>query len=520
MRRACPALVFILSLLPAVGYAQIPTGEIDLVPFVQSGSVSSISHAGDARLFVVELPGVIRIVSAGAVLPKPFLDLQSSVTFGGERGLFSVAFHPDYPNTPYFFVNYTSVADPPNNVVEGDTIIARYTVSADPNVADPASGVTLLHIPQPDANHNGGQLQFGPDGYLYIGMGDGGGGGDPECRAQRQDTLLGKMLRIDVDENVTMPPYYGIPSTNPFVGAGDPPDEVWALGLRNPWRFSFDRSTGDLFIADVGEGTWEEVDFQAAGTMGGRNFGWNAMEASACHDNSGTGCPGYVPPCGDASFTRPILEYSHGAGCSVTGGFRYRGTAIPALVGSYVYADFCSGFIWGATEKAGNWTSRLMLDSPYSISTFGEDVNGELYVGTLGGDIYRVMQPPMSFYTVAPCRVADTRSPTGPSGGPPLEANGSRSFPTTGICSIPDTARAVAVNVTVTQPGDVGNLRLHPFGTPLPDASTINFVANQTRANNAIVALGLGGRLAVRCDMPAGSTATTHFLFDVFGYFQ
>ena len=519
MRRACLALA--LTVLAGAASAQDVTGEIGLVPVAQVGSVSGISHAGDARLFVVQLPGSIRIISGNTVLPTPFLDIQSRVVLGPERGLFSVAFHPDYPTTPYFFVNYTSVADTGAGVAEGDTIVARYQVSANPDVADAASGVTLLHIPQPFENHNGGQLQFGPDDYLYIGMGDGGSQGDPACRSQRHDSLLGKMLRIDVDQNVNTPPYYGIPPTNPFVGPGDPLDEIWALGLRNPWRFSFDRVTGDLFIADVGWVDREEVDFQAAGTPGGRNFGWNAMEGTLCNDNSGTGCPGYVPACNHASLTLPITEYDHSNGaCSITGGFRYRGSAIPALVGTYVYGDFCGRTIFGASESGGTWTSRLMQFSPFPISTFGEDVNGELYLGSLAGTVYRIVPGPTRFHTLPPCRVADTRNAPGPSGGPALAANTSRSFPTIGICGIPATARAVAINVTVTQTGDVGNLRVHPFGEALPTASTINFVANQTRANNAIVGLGLAGRLAVRCDMPPGSTATTHFLFDVTGYFQ
>jgi hypothetical protein len=432
-----------------------------------------------------------------------------------------VAFHPNYPTTPYVYVNYTSVEDTGLGIAQGDTIIARYRVSAgDPNLADPASGVTLLHIPQPYSNHNGGQLQFGPDNYLYIAMGDGGSGGDPECRAQRHDTLLGKMLRLDVNQNVTTPPYYGIPPTNPYEGAGDPPDEVWALGLRNPWRFTFDRSTGDLFIGDVGQGELEEVDFQAAGTAGGKNFGWNAMEGTSCYDNSGTGCPVYVPACNAPALTLPIVEYGHELGCSITGGYRYRGTAVPGLVGTYLYADFCSGNIWGASESGGSWTARLLIDSPYFVSTFGEDMNGELYVGTLSGSIFRVAAGLTRFYPLTPCRVADTRLPPGPSGGPAIAANSFRSFPTAGICGVPADARTVAINVTVASPGDVGDLRLYPLGDIVPTVSTLNFSAGRNRANNAVVGLGLGGRLVVQCDMPSGSTATTHVLFDVFGYFR
>jgi hypothetical protein len=509
-------------LVPALAAAQSdPTGEIALVPFVQIGAVSAITHGGDARLFVSQLPGTIRVVSGGSVLPTPFLDIQSRVASGGERGLLSAAFHPKFPAKPYFYVNYTSVADAGLGIAEGDTIIARFRLSeSDPNVADPNSGVTLLHIAQPFANHNGGQIKFGPDGYLYIAMGDGGAGGDPACRAQRHDTLLGKMLRIDIEQGFDSPPYYGIPPTNPFVGPGDPPDEVWALGLRNPWRFSFDRSTGDLFIGDVGQSQWEEVSFQAAGTPGGRNFGWNAMEGSACFDNSGTGCPSYVPKCGSTALTLPIIEYSHDLGCSITSGYRYRGSALPGLAGAFVYADFCSGRIWGARESSGGWTARLMVDTPYFISTFGQDVNGELYVGTLIGSIFRVVPGPTRFHAVTPCRVADTRQPAGPSGGPPLAANTTRSFPVAGLCGIPEAARAVALNATVVQPGDTGNLRLYALGDVQPSASTINFAAGRARANNSVVGLGVSGRMAVRCDMPDGSTATTHALFDVFGYYQ
>ena len=243
-------------------------------------------------------------------------------------------------------MNYTNTA--------GNTVVARYRVSTgDPNVADPSSAVTLLTIAQPFANHNGGHLAFGPDGYLYIGMGDGGSANDPMCNAQRDDTLLGKMLRIDVDANVATPPFYGIPPDNPFAAPGGARDEIWAKGLRNPWRYSFDRATGDLYIGDVGQGVQEEIDLQRAGTPGGLNYGWKVKEGFSCGSGGTSGCPQGTPACTDPGatipgFREPILVYAHGSGdCSVTGGYVYRGRLFPALLGLYFYADYCSGRIWG-----------------------------------------------------------------------------------------------------------------------------------------------------------------------------
>ena len=255
---------------------------------------------------------------------KPFLYIESIVSSIGERGLLSVAFHPNYKNNGNFYVNYTNTI--------GDTVVARYSVSADPNVADRDSSIILLTIPQPFSNHNGGGLQFGPDDYLYIGMGDGGSAGDPQNNAQNKGSLLGKILRIDVDSSFP----YAIPSGNPFVGNPLARDEIWALGLRNPWRFSFDRLTGDLFIADVGQGSWEELNFQLVKSSGGENYGWRMMEGSQC----------FNPPanCNDGTLTLPILEYDHTLGCSITGGFRYRGNSNPQLYGIYIYGDFIGLF--------------------------------------------------------------------------------------------------------------------------------------------------------------------------------
>lgn len=332
-----------------------------------------LTHAGDDRLFVVEQMGTIRIIAGGQLLTSPFLDIQDRVgSTANEQGLLSVAFHPDYQVNGRFFVNYTN-----NN---GDTVIARYQVSAAPNQADPNSEIILLTIPQPYGNHNGGQLQFGPDGYLYVGMGDGGSAGDPHGHGQNPGTLLGALLRLDVntDENS-----YTIPANNPFVGQNDRRAEIWAYGLRNPWRFSFDRLTGDLYIADVGQNQWEEVSFQPAESGGGENYGWNVMEGAHCFGQT---------DCDQSGLVLPIFEYSHNeGGCSVTGGYVYRGQQFPSLTGNYFVADYCSGFIWALVRQAdGVWVTNQVLQSGLIISSFGEDVTGELYVVNHSGGIYRL----------------------------------------------------------------------------------------------------------------------------------
>jgi glucose/arabinose dehydrogenase len=344
------------------------------------GTVTGITHAGDARLFLTVRDGRILIRAGGSVLPQPFLDIRDKTTTDGERGLLSTAFHPHYAETGFFFVNYTNL--------QGNTVIARYHVSAsDPNRADPASVRILLTIEQPFSNHNGGQLQFGPDGYLYIGMGDGGDANDPACRAQRTDNLLGKMLRIDVDQNVATPPYYGIPASNPFRGAGNPLDEIWASGVRNPWRFSFDRQTGDLWIADVGQGRREEIDFQSAGDHGGENYGWKIMEGTLC--NLSDACPASVPACDSPAFTSPVLEYDHSSGCAVTGGYVYRGNAVTALQGVYVFGDLCSGTIWAAARQGSGFTVRTVPATISQLINFGEDSSGELYASNVDGQLFR-----------------------------------------------------------------------------------------------------------------------------------
>jgi glucose/arabinose dehydrogenase len=341
------------------------------------GAPVAITHAGDGsgRLFITLQAGLVLIHDGFGLRAEPFLDIRPLVSCCAERGLLSVAFHPRYAENGLFFVNYTDVFD--------DTVVARYAVSAaDPDRADPSSAVVLLQIDQPFGNHNGGQLQFGPDGYLYIGMGDGGNAGDPDNQAQNPDSLLGKMLRIDVDGGLP----YAIPPDNPFRDTPGVRPEIWALGLRNPWRFSFDRAAGDLFIGDVGQNAWEEVNHQPADSPGGENYGWRLMEGLHCF-NPATNCdPGTLTP--------PIIEYSHTVGCSVTGGYRYRGMGNPELEEAYVFGDLCTGMISAALPDAGgDWSVTPLLDTSLAITSFGESEAGELHVAGLAGGVFRLVHP-------------------------------------------------------------------------------------------------------------------------------
>ena len=384
---------------------EAPDGSVNLTVDPVVGGFTQpvdIANAGDDRLFIVEQPGVIRIIDAnGAVLTEPFLDINTIVDSEThpERGLLGLAFHPDYPNTPYFYVNYTAVSG------SGDTIIARYTVSNDPNIANAGSAVEILRLDQPDPNHNAGDLNFGPqDGYLYIAMGDGGGGGDNDPghtpgigNAQDMTRLLGKVLRLNVDGDSGLAPDcgsvnggtppYTIPNDNPFTAGGDGIcNEIWASGLRNPWRVSFDRETFDYYIADVGQGLWEEVNFQPASSTGGENYGWRCYEGNNTFNTTN---------CSDISnYQFPFDEYPHGggtdAGNSITGGYVYRGNDFPALTGIYIYADFASSNFWLA-QNSGGWNitplGNIGLSSP---STFGEGCDGELYVASHSGTIYQI----------------------------------------------------------------------------------------------------------------------------------
>jgi len=317
---------------------------------------------GSGRLFILEKIGRIRIFQDGQLLEASFLDITDRVgSSGNEQGLLGLAFHPQYAQNGRFFVNYTDKS--------GDTSLSRFQVTSDPSVADPASEVKLLGIDQPFANHNGGVMVFGPDGYLYAGLGDGGSQGDPFGNAQNTGVLLGKILRLDVDSAEP----YAVPADNPFG------NEIWHYGLRNPWRISFDSLTSDLYIGDVGGGQWEEIDFLEAGSPGGTNFGWNFREGA--HDYEGGGPEGMVDP---------VAEYSHSeGGCSVTGGYVYRGS-MPEWNGIYLYGDYCSGLIWGLIRSDGSWQSQLLFDTDVNITSFGEDESGEIYLVDDSGEIYRL----------------------------------------------------------------------------------------------------------------------------------
>jgi len=335
-----------------------------------------VTGAGDGsgRLFVVEQPGYIRILHGDSVLAEPFLDLSSKVVYGGERGLLSVAFPSNFKAGNIFYVNYTRAAD-------GATVVARYSVNhEDSNDVFEQSEEQILVVPQPYTNHNGGMMAFGPEGYLYIAFGDGGGAGDPDGNGQDRTTLHGSILRLDVE--IETPPY-GIPPDNPYAGSEEFREEIWAYGLRNPWRFSFDRETGALYIADVGQGLWEEVDFQGRYSEGGLNFGWNIMEGFHCYQSD---------TCSREGLTLPVFEYGHDRGCSITGGYVYRGSSHPGMEGIYFFADFCEGTIWGMKKVAGKIEAEVLLDTGYRIVSFGEDDDGELYVVTLEGEIYRILE--------------------------------------------------------------------------------------------------------------------------------
>lgn len=373
---ASAAIAYTPAPLPVLGLQQVAGG--------LTQPLYLTAPAGDTRLFIVERPGRIRIVAGGVLLTQPFLDISGRVTTNGERGLLSMAFHPDYAQNGSFFIYFTDL--------NGDIAIERLRVSvSDANLADPASASRVITIAHRDfSNHNGGQLAFGPDGYLYAGTGDGGGSGDPNGYAQDLNVLLGKILRLDVGIQIPALSNYGIPPGNPYAGQAGRRGEIWASGARNPWRFSFDMTEKLLYIADVGQDEREEVNIAAAG-QGGLNYGWDIMEGTACYSASS---------CNRNNLTLPRFEYLHGPnsvnGCSVTGGFVYRGRALPELAGHYFYSDFCAGFLksfaWrnGAVTAANDWG----IASVGNILSFGQDAQGELYLLASGGAVHRIVRRP------------------------------------------------------------------------------------------------------------------------------
>jgi glucose/arabinose dehydrogenase len=381
-RRRLAGLLGIVVLMLALAPAGASGASTVVLTPVAAGLSAPVyvtsANDGTGRLFVVEQTGRIRVIKNGVLLPTPFLDISDRISNGTEQGLLGLAFHPNFKTNGRFYVNFTRT--------NGNTSITEFRRSpSNPDVGVKSSARGIIEIAQPYANHNGGMITFGAGGYLYIGMGDGGSSGDPANRAQNLGVLLGKMLRIDVNGSVGTR-HYRIPASNPYVGKIGR-DEIWSRGLRNPWRFSFDRLTGDLWVGDVGQDRYEEIDRAKVTTTSssrgrGANFGWRQLEGSHCY-NPATGCS-------RTGKVMPVVEYTHADGCSVTGGYVYRGAAVPSLYGKYVFGDYCSGKIWtfpaGAPWQVGR---TLLMDTNLAISSFGEDQHGELYVVDRGGTVYR-----------------------------------------------------------------------------------------------------------------------------------
>jgi len=349
----------------------LPAG-LTMTPVVTglSNPLYLTAPSNDTRLFIVEQRGTIRVVKNGTLLPAFYLDIRGKLTSGGERGLLGMAFHPNFAQNGFFFINYTDL--------NGDTKVERYQATPSSDVADANSGTHVLGIPQPFANHNGGHLLFGPDGMLWIGTGDGGSGGDPQGNGQKTTTLLGKMLRVNVN---TLP--YTIPSNNPFAGQTANRPEIWGIGLRNPWRYSFDRTTNLLYVADVGQNAWEEIHVVPS-TQASVNYGWNTMEGRHCYA---------ATTCTQTGLDIPVIEYGHdGGNCSIAGGFVYRGSAVPGLTGHYLYSDLCTGFLKSFKYSNGTATDQRDWTVPElgSVLSFGEDANGELYILSANGTVYRI----------------------------------------------------------------------------------------------------------------------------------
>ncbi|HIP71768.1 MAG TPA: glucose dehydrogenase [Anaerolineae bacterium] len=371
-RTATPVPTVTPTAVPQLVQGGTAVNSVSLAPIVRPGRLDHplyLTHAGDDRLFVVGKRGKIWIIEDGQVLPEPFLDISDKVNaLINEQGLLGLAFHPQYKENGRFFLYYTTLDN-------SDTVLAEYRVSDNPNIADPDSEQILLPVDEPDSVHNGGQLAFGPDGYLYVGLGDGGLLYDRAGNAQNREVILGSVLRLDVDGGRP----YAIPPDNPFAGDAEARPEIWAYGLRNPWRFSFDRLTGDLFIGDVGEFGWEEINWQPAGSVGGENYGWNVWEGTDCFE---------AEACPEEGFVFPIFAYDHTEGCAIIGGYTYRGAQFPELRDNYFFGDYCAGKIWQLfPDGTGGWEAAQVYQGDFLITSFGEDVNGELYVLTQHGDV-------------------------------------------------------------------------------------------------------------------------------------
>jgi glucose/arabinose dehydrogenase len=360
--------IHLLLLLTGFWITPVLAVDLTLTQVTDLGDVVDIKHANDGsqRLFLLQQNGVVRILSDGQLLPEPFIDISNQVRSGGEQGLLSLDFAPNFSTTGRFYLYYSNLA--------GDTVLSRFI--AQNNTANPITEEILLVFDQPAANHNGGRLEFGPDNMLYLGLGDGGGAGDPQANAQNRQTLLGKIIRLDVENSQTG---FNIPADNPFVNDANTRSEIWALGLRNPWRMTFDGLTGDLYIADVGQAEFEEVNFQPANSTGGENYGWNIMEATSCFNASS---------CDNTDLIMPVSSYDHSDGdCSITGGQVYRGSDYADLVGRYLYGDICTGRIWSLKKTQNSWQVERLRDAGIGAGmfTFGEDERGDVYLSTAGG---------------------------------------------------------------------------------------------------------------------------------------
>ncbi len=354
-------------MLLLAGFWVTPVLAIDLqiTQISNLGSVVDIKHAGDnsQRLFLLQQSGIVHILRNGQLLSEPFIDISSRVQSGGEKGLLSLDFAPDFSKNGRVYLYYSNT--------DGNTVLSRFIAQGDS--ANPDSEEILLEFKQPFSNHNGGRIEFGPDGMLYLGLGDGGSGGDPQGNGQNRQTLLGNLIRLDVESQQSG---FSIPANNPFINNANTRSEIWASGLRNPWRMSFDSLTGDLYIADVGQNAFEEVNFQPANSTGGENYGWNIMEANSCFKAS---------RCKNAGLTLPAASYGRSEGCSITGGQVYRGTNYPDLAGRYIYGDYCTGRIWSLKKIQDNWQVEILLDAGAGMFTFGEDQTGNIYMATAGG---------------------------------------------------------------------------------------------------------------------------------------
>ena len=489
------------------------------------------TNAGDGsgRLFIVEQGGQIKILKNGALLALPFLDIGSLlVRDGGEQGLLGLAFAPDYSTNGVFYVSYTA----PSPITPATTpyaiTLARYKVSSNPDIADPGSGEVLLSVPKIFTNHNGSMLAFGPDHFLYMSTGDGGSGGDPDNNAQNQKSLLGKLLRIAVGSTGG----YTIPTTNPyFNNTSGFKKEIWAYGLRNAWRFSFDRSSGDLYIGDVGQDTQEEIDFQLHVANGGQNYGWRIKEGNLCYNPANC-----TPP---SNYVAPIAVYNHGTndsiGCAVTGGYVYRGAAFPELRGAYLYGDYCSGRLWGLVRNtSGQWINALIMDTNYTISAFGEDQNGELYIVDYAGQLIHITPAAnaVASFVSNPAQdgfVAESTETSSVGGtfnnnaaffaiGDNARNRQLRGILSFNTSSLPDTARIVSVTLNLTLQRVVGT---NPFAMPgnlVMDIRKTYFGASPALARDDFAAAASLKAAGTVANTPVGAVYTGNLLPTAFPF--